>query len=77
MKVAADSVERDKRVEREIGGKVEAELWVKEHCREDVEVWRVGTGVDVSWRRKYKASTFSFLACGKGFFNTVQGGQEV
>ena len=71
MEVTANGVKGDERVEWELSREVEAKFWVEKYRREDVEVWRVGARIDVSWRREDEAGAFAFSACGEGFLNTV------
>jgi hypothetical protein len=76
VEVAADGVQGDEGIEREVTGEVEAEFWVEENSWEDVEVGRVGACIDVSWRREDEAGAFTFAACGSGLLDAVWRGVE-
>lgn len=66
VEVAGNGVKGDEGVEWEVGREVEAEFWVEENGEEDVEVGRVGAGVDVSRRREDEPSAFALTAyCGR------------
>jgi hypothetical protein len=71
VEVAGNGVEGDEGVEREVGREMEAEFWVKEDGRKDVEVGRVGAGVDVSWRREDETGAFTFPAYSGGSLDAL------
>src|SRR5438270_159867 len=71
VEVTAYGVQGDERIERKVGGEVEAELRIQEDGGENVEIGRVSPGIDVCRRWEDDASAFTFAAGSYGVFQTV------